>query len=56
MFWCTSSIPTATVVGLNMFDPSSLEIHMMLNSDLEDEILDSSAILSSADGLAVYFV
>ena len=41
-----------------MFDPSSisLEIHMMLNPDLEDAILDSSAILSSADVLSVYFV
>ena len=31
-----------------MFDPSSLEIHMMLNPDMEDTILDSSTILSSA--------
>ena len=56
MFWCTSSIPTATVVGLNMFDPSSLEIHMMLNPDMEDAILDSSAVLASADVLTLYFV
>ena len=35
-----------------MFDPSSLEIHMMLNPDLEDAILDSSAVLSSADVLS----
>ena len=39
-----------------MFDPSSLEIHMMLNADLEDAILDSSAILSSADVLSVYIL
>ena len=39
-----------------MFDPSSLEIHMMLNPDMEDAILDSSAVLSFVDVLSMYFV